>query len=75
MEKNTVKLPGISRIMVIRDRYGPDYVYLSLDLPPATYPFNEENKPSAKFPVAAGLGVDYVRKNFGVDPDEIINPQ
>jgi len=69
-----VNLPKVTKITVITDRSGPDTVYLTFDLPPATHPFESpNNKPYAKVQIAAGGGADWVRNVFGCEPQEVIH--
>jgi hypothetical protein len=48
---------------------GTDLVILETDLPPAVWPF--EHQPSPRFEVAKGFGEQYVKDNFGLEPEVI----
>ena len=50
--------------------HGADHIMCQTDLPEATWPY--EGKMCMDFTAAAGRGVEYVRKHFGVEP-KIIN--
>ena len=67
-----MKLPVIERITLLTGS-GPDKVILHFDLPPTTYPFDDErNKPTATIDVAANQGLEWIRKTFGAEPESVI---
>lgn len=60
----------ISKITIITDRAGTDYLYFSTDLPPSLWPFT--NAPALKLEVAKGKGEAYAKANFPTIPVEVI---
>lgn len=65
MEINVKKITIISRVT--------DTVYLDTDLPEPIWPFN--GCLTLQFEAVKGKGAEYVRKTFGREPDEIVDPQ
>lgn len=54
---------------VVRSVSGPDTIFLMVDLPAATFPFNDSAMVSMS--AAAGTGAEYVRTHFGMEPEII----
>jgi hypothetical protein len=52
---------------------GADKIFLKTSLPEATYPFR--GKASLSMHAAKGTGADYVRRNFGLEPDIIVSDE
>jgi hypothetical protein len=53
-------------ISVMLTEYGTDIVFVETDLP---YPiWGNGSNLTMKFEVSRNCGIDYVRKNFGVEP-------
>lgn len=60
----------ISKITVITERGGTDYLYFQTDLAPSLWPFT--NPPALKMEVAKGKGEAYAKVNFPKVPLEVI---
>ncbi len=60
----------ISKITVVTDRAGTDYLYFATDLPPSLWPFT--NAPALKMEVAKGKGEEYCKLNFPKVAVEVI---
>jgi hypothetical protein len=61
----------ITKVQVVTEWAGCDYIYLETDLPSAVWPY--EGTQTAKLTAAAGTGVDYARANFPGIPKEILD--
>ena len=59
----------ITSVMVLVGR-GTDRIMMTTDLPCATWPYNGFQSITTE--AAAGSGVEYVRKHFGIEP-QVVN--
>lgn len=58
----------IEKIVVLHCDHGPDLIQLhTKGLKPCIWPFDES--PTPRFEVARGTGIDYVKENFGIQPE------
>lgn len=48
----------INKIVIVQTAYSPDKIYLHLDIPEGTWPY--ENHATANIDVASGKGPEYV---------------
>lgn len=56
-------------VFVQTREFGSDIIYIKFKGPPA-FPYCERSKPELIIHTKQGTGTDYVRKVFGVEPDE-----
>lgn len=56
-------------IILQKRPFGSDIIYIKFKGPP-TFPYCEGSKPELIIHTKQGTGTDYVRKVFGVEPDE-----
>ena len=60
----------ITKATVLLHSSTADMIFLETELPPHM-PKVSKQSPSLKFEAEAGTGVEYVRKNFGIEPEVI----
>lgn len=60
----------IKKAVVLLQGGSADMVFLDTELPPHM-PKVSNQSPSLKFEVEAGKGIEYVRENFGIEPEVI----
>lgn len=57
---------NVIEIVVVRDQYGPDTIFIDVDLPDPCFPFSDHVM--IKMSAGQGTGADYVRNRFGIEP-------
>jgi hypothetical protein len=63
----------VNKIVLVKGKYGPDYIYLHTDLPTAQYPFDQ--KESIRITAASNFGEKYIIDNFPFIPVEIVEAE
>lgn len=62
---------NIKRIVVFRNTHGTDRIYLYTDLPSPFPPGVADQSPAFQTDTVRGGGEQYVRDNFGVEPEVV----
>jgi hypothetical protein len=60
----------IQEILVLEDSHGGDKICITTNMPPTYWPWNEPCV--LRIDCASKTGVNYVRENFGVEPDRLV---
>ena len=69
MSTQLLELP-IQKVTVVEGYMGPDRIIIWTSLPPPWPPITDQPL-TLDFKAAVGTGVEYIRKNFGIEPEVI----